>query len=196
MKKRWGRAFVLLACAVIVAATATHSQKISTKVDDSFNFAEHKKYMWRGNRLVTRQNPDTNEVLDVKIVKAVNRELAAKGFVEVKEKPDFYIYYDGGGNSQLGSGGASEADPGPTTTADLSPGFGLGNGPAMAPTTWMKVNGQIVFHIVPPGGSNSVWETTYSKNFRDPDKALKEMDKEVNELVTKSFKDFPPKPKK
>jgi Domain of unknown function (DUF4136) len=196
MKNRCSRAFVALACAAIVAATTTYGQKISPKVDDSFNFAEHKKYMWRGNHLVTRQNPDINEVLDLKIVKTVNRELAAKGFVGVKEKPDFYIYYDGGGNSQLAAGGASEADPGPATTADLAPGFGLGNGPAIAPTTWMKVNGQIEFHIVPVGASKSVWETTYSKNFRDPDKALKDMDKEVNELVTKSFKGFPPKTKK
>jgi Domain of unknown function (DUF4136) len=196
MKNRWARAFAALACTVLVAVATSVGQKIATKVDDSFNFVGHKKYMWRGNHLVTRQNPDTNEVLDLKIVKTVNRELAAKGFVEVKEKPDWYIYYDGGGNSQLAAGGASAADPGPSTTADLSPGFGLGNGPAIAPTTWMKVNGQIVFHIVAPGASKSVWETTYSKNFRDPDKALKDMDKEVNELVSKSFKDFPPKTKK
>lgn len=191
---RNGRALTALACTFVMVA-ASYGQKISTKTDESFNFLEHKKYMWRGNRLMTRQNPDTNEVLDRKIVKAVNRELAAKGFVEVQEKPDFYVFYDGSGNSQLAPGGASQADPGPSTTADQGPGFGLGNGPAIAPTTWMKVNGQIVFHIVPPGASKPVWETTYSKNFRDPDKALKGMDKEVNELVKKSFQDFPPKPK-
>jgi len=181
---------------ILSMVAVSRAQKISTNTDDTFNFAEHKKYMWRGNRLMTRQNPDTNQVLDLKIVKAVNRELAAKGFVEVKENPDFYIFYDGGGSSQLGAGGASQADEGPTTSADLSPGFGMGMGPAIAPTTWMKVDGQIVFHIVPPGTSKPVWLTTYRKNFRDPDKALKEMDKEVNELVKKSFQNFPPKPKK
>lgn len=101
-----------------------------------------------------------------------------------------------GGNSQLGAGGVSLADAGPTTTADQSPGFGLGNGPAIAPTTWMRVNGQIVFYIIPTGSAKPAWETTYRKNFRDPDKALKDMDKEVNELVTKSFKGFPPRMKK
>ena len=40
-----------------------------------------------------------------------------------------------------------------------------------------------------------VWETTYKKTFRDPDKALREMDKEIAELVSKSFKNFPPKTK-
>lgn len=192
----WRRlSFLVVACAVGIA-TGTYGQKISTKSDGDYNFSGHKNYMWRGNRLMTRQNPDTNEVLDLKIVKAVNRDLAGKGFVEVKEKPDFYIYYDAGGNSQLGAGGASLADAGPTTTADQSPGFGLGNGPAIAPTTWMRVNGQIVFYIIPTGSAKPAWETTYSKNFRDPDKALKDMDKEVNELVTKSFKGFPPRMKK
>ena len=195
MGNRWDRWSVLLAVALI-AASATCGQKITTKTDGDYNFFEHKTYMWKGNRLMTRQNPDTNEVLDLKIVKAVNKQLAAKGFVEVKEKPDFYIFYDGGGNANVRAGGPSDADPGPTTTADLSPGFGLGNGPAIAPSTWMMVNGQIDFHIIPAGATKPAWETTYTKNFRDPDKALKDMDKEVNELVTKSFKDFPPKVKK
>jgi hypothetical protein len=41
---------------------------------------------------VAPRHPDTNEVMDLKIVKAVNRLLAAKGFVEVKDKPDFCIF--------------------------------------------------------------------------------------------------------
>jgi hypothetical protein len=37
----------------------------------------------------------------------MNRLLAGKGFVEAKDKPDFCIFYDGGGNVQVGAGGAS-----------------------------------------------------------------------------------------
>ena len=180
----------------LVAGQGALAQQVSTKLDDKYDFTEHKRYAWRGNRLVTRQNPDTNEVMDIKIVKAVNQLLAAKGFVEVKEKPDFYIFYDGGGNVQLGAGGVSQAGSGPNTSANVVPDYGLGNGPTLSPTTWMKVNGQIEFHIVDAVAQKPVWETTYSKHFRDPDKALKNMDKEVNELATKSFKDFPPKAKK
>jgi hypothetical protein len=170
--------FVSLIC-VVVAAPIAFSQKTETKFDESFNFSEH-----------------TNEVMDLKIVKAVNQILAAKGFVEVKEKPDFFLYYDGGGNTQIGAGGASQVGAGPTTSADVVPAYGMGNGPAMAPTTWLKVNGRIVFHMVDAASHKSVWETSYGKMFRDPDKALKNMDKEVNELVSKSFKDFPPKSKR
>lgn len=189
-----GRLVPIFAVAFFVVQSAS-AQKISTTLDDKYSFSDHKRYAWRENRLMTRQNPDTNEVMDIKIVKNVNRLLVAKGFVEVKEKPDFYIYYDGGGNVSLGAGGASQAGSGPTTSADIGPNYGLGNGPALSPSTWMKVNGQIEFHIVDASTKKAVWETIYSKNFRDPDKALKNMDKELNELVTKSFKDFPPKAK-
>lgn len=182
----------LTGTALVAPASA---QKTDTKFDDRYDFSGHKRYQWRENRLMTRQNPDTNELMDLKIVKAVNQFLASKGFAEVKEKPDFFLFYDGGGNSQVGVGGATQAGSGPATTADLSPNYGLGNGPTLAPTTWLKVNGQIVFHMVAADSQKPVWETTYSKTFRDPDKALRNLDKEVNELVSKSFKDFPPKMK-
>lgn len=195
MIRLWKHALFILTGAAVLSVGAT-AQKVDTKSDSSYSYSDHKRYQWRQNRLFTRQNPDTNEVMDIKIVKGVNQNLAAKGFVEVKEKPDFFIYYNGGGNSQMGAGGATQAGSGPVTTADIGPDYGVGDGPTLAPTTWMKVSGQIVFHIVDASANKAVWVTTYSKTFRDPDKALKDMDKEVNELVTKSFKDFPPKTKK
>jgi len=71
----------------------------------------------------------------------------------------------------------------------------LGNGPALAPSTWLKVNGQIVFYITDES-RKIIWETTYNKTFRDPNKAIRNLDKEVTELVSKSFKEFPPNTKK
>ena len=185
---------ILLWAAVL--GLGARAQKVNTKFDESYDFSEHRNYKWRENRLVTQQNPDTNYVMDRKIVRNVNELLKAKGFTEVQEHPDFYLYYDGGGDMQMASGGASQAGSGPSTTADISPDWGLGNGPTMAPSTWLKVNGLIEFHMVDAKTKKVVWDTTYSKTFRDRDKALKEMDKEVKELVTKSFKEFPPKEKK
>ncbi len=196
MIRLWERRLFLLLISASALSVSAAAQKIETKSDDAYNFSEHKHYQWRQNKLFTRQNPDTNAVMDIKIVKAVNQDLAAKGFIEVKEKPDFYLYYNGGGNAQMGAGGATQAGSGPVTTADIGPDYGIGDGPTLAPTTWMKVSGQIVFHVVDATSNKAVWVTTYSKTFRDPDKALKNLDKEVNELVIKTFKDFPPKAKK
>ncbi len=172
------------------------AQKISTKFESDYSFTEHKRYAWRENRLMTRQHPDTNEVMDIKIVKAVNQLLAARGFAEVKDKPDFYLYYDGGGNSLVRAGGKDQANSTSLNPVDRTPTYGMGNGPALAPSTWLKVNGEIVFHMTDVESGKTVWETTYSKTFHDPDKALRNMDKEVSELVAKSFKDFPPTTKK
>jgi Domain of unknown function (DUF4136) len=187
--------FFVLAC-IACAAPAVFAQKVSTRFNDKFGFADHRRYAWRENRLMTRQNPDTNAVMDRKIVKAVNQTLADRGFVEVTDKPDLFVYYDGGGDQQLGAGGPDRANSTASAPNDPGPTYGLGNGPALAPSTWLKVNGQLVFHLIDAESRKPVWETTYNKTFHDPDKALRNMDKEVNELVTKSFKDFPPKTKR
>jgi len=133
------------------------------------------------SHLTTRQHPDTNELMDLKIVKAVNQLLLAKGFVELKDKPAFYLHY------------AAQVRRTPRLApSDPMPTYGLGNGPAMAPASWLKEIGQIVFHMLDATSRKPVWERVYSKTFRDPDKALRNFDKEVNELVSKSFKEFPP----
>ena len=177
-------------------APAGFAQKTSTTLDDKFDFSRNKHYAWRENRLVTRQHPDTNEIMDLKIVKAVNQQLALKGFTEVKDNPDFYVYYDGGGDTNLLAGGQGQANSASVTPADRAPTYGLGNGPGLAPSTWLKVNGEIVFHIVRAESGKPVWQAIYRKRYHDPDKALRNMDKEVAELVKQSFKDFPPKSKK
>jgi len=186
-------ALVLL---LLLAGPSVLAQKATTTFDATYPFSEHKRYAWRENHLLTRQHPDTNEEMDLKIVRKVNEALAAKGFVEVKDKPDFYIYYDGGGNMDLLAGSPATANSTPLSPSDRTPTYGLGNGPALAPSTWLKVNGEILFHIADATSGKAVWETTYKKTFRDPDKALRNLDKEVNQLVTTSFKDFPPKDKK
>jgi hypothetical protein len=175
-----------------LACSGVSAQKVSTTSDRGFDFSQRRRYAWSENRLVTRQHPDTNEIMDLKIVKAVNRTLAAKGFVEDNENPDFYVSYDGGGESDLAAAPAARVNSTPVQPNDRTPTYGLGNGPAMAPGTWLKVNGQICFRVT-DASKRQVWSTTYAKTFHDPDKALRNMDKEVNELVTKSFKKFPPK---
>jgi hypothetical protein len=177
----------------LLVAPSVFAQKTSTSYDGKFSFSEHKRYAWRENRLVTRQHPDTNEVMDLKIVKALNQTLNARGFIEVKENPDFYLYYDGGGDVRAVGGGEGRVNSTALAPNDPMPTYGLGNGPTIAPSTWLKVNGEIAFHMIDAESKKPVWETIYSKTFHDPSKALRNMDKEVNELVSKSFKNFPPK---
>jgi len=180
----------------MVVGPAVLAQNAATPYNNDFNFSVHKRYAWRQNRLMTRQHPDTNELMDLKIVKKVNEALTAKGFEEVKDKPDFYIHYDGGGDSNLVAGGQQQANSTSANSTDRTPTYGLGNGPALAPATWLKVNGEITFHMTESASGKAVWEKTYKKTFRDPEKALRNWDKVVDEMVKESFKEFPPKSKK
>jgi len=189
------QALVWLAFTVLMVV-AVRAQKVSVNSDANYNFSEHKRYAWRDNRLQTRQNPDTNKVMDLKIVNSVNRLLASKGFTEVKENPDFYVHYDAGGNSNIGVGGADAINMSSGAPNDPTPTYGMGQGPMLTPSTWLITKGQIEFHMVDAKSKKAVWESTYQKTFRDPDKAMRNMDKEIDELVAKSFKEFPPKNKK
>src|SRR5882724_2706566 len=173
----------LLLFLVMLTTQIAFPQKTFTTFDKTFDFSGHKRYAWGQNHLVTRQHPDTNEVMDLKIVKEVNQILIARGFAEVKEKPDFYIYYDGGGDTEFREGEKAQANSMPLSPNDRTPTYGLGNGPALAPSTWLKVNGKIVFHVT-DGTRKIVWESTYKKTFHDPQKALRDMDKVVRDLAT------------
>src|SRR5215467_8676604 len=120
------RGVTLSLCIAFLLGQLLLAQKASVTFDDQYRFSDHKRYAWLENRLMTRQHPDTNEVMDLKIVKAVNQVLAARGFAEVKdkEKPDFYVRYDGGGNSQFLAGGQTQASSAPLAPSDPTPTYG------------------------------------------------------------------------
>ena len=187
---------VLLVSICSMLPALTFAQKVSTTSDAKYSFSEHKRYAWRECRLETRQNPDTNRVMNAKIVDSVNRLLTSRGFQEVQENPDLYVYYDGGGNINVGVGGADPLAISSRAPNDPTPTYGLGQGPTLAPSTWLIVKGQVVFHLVDANTKKPVWESSYRKTFRDPDKAMRNTDAEITELVSKSFKSFPPKTKK
>src|SRR5215467_8834368 len=123
---------VILVCFMLNGLTVC-GQKVSTTSDRSFDFSQHKRYAWLENRLMTRQHPDTNETMNLKIIKAVDHSLTAKGFVEDKHNPDFYLNYDGGGESDLALSPTAQVNSAPKSSNDPTPTYGLGNGPAMAP---------------------------------------------------------------
>src|SRR5258705_5287948 len=109
LSRNWACGLSMLFLLMLVVQVA-FAQKISTTFDKNFDFSGHKRYAWRQNRLMTRQHPDTNEDMALKIVRVVNQTLIARGFVEVKDKPDFYIYYDGCGHMQITPDGPSPAN--------------------------------------------------------------------------------------
>ena len=130
-------------------------------------------------------------MMALKIVKAVNQALGARGFLEVKDKPDFYPYHDGGGDSQAGLGGEDRVNSTPLSFP--MPQSNLWTRQRLCDGPFHLVEGQRSDCVSHRRFRHAKPQSTYTKTFRDPDKAMRNIDKEVRQLVAKSFKDFPPK---
>jgi Domain of unknown function (DUF4136) len=162
------------------------AQKVTITADNRFDFKGAKRYAWGQNHIVTRQGRANDAVIDQKIVQEVNQTLAAKGFVEDPTNPDFYISYDAGssGSSIKMEGAYSPATP--ASTASLGPVYGIPQ------NVWYSIDGHITFNIADAKSNRPVWAALATKKFRDPHKGMKNMPKQVEQIVSKSFRKFPP----
>lgn len=190
--------------ALLLSVRLSSAQNVKTDYVKDYNFASLKRFAWRKNHLFTMRHPEDNEVLDRKIMRAVSSELAAKGIVEVAANPDFYLFYHGGpGDEGIQTGASPPATWDSVQPPALIPAAGSGTRNArgelnagLAPGVWYSMQGQIVFYAEDAKSKVVVWQGTATKTWHDPQKARKNEDKEIKQIVSKSFKDFPPKSRK
>ena len=172
---------------LLLLATPSKAQKVTTTVNNPFDFAAAKHYAWKENHIITRQGKANDALIDKKIVEEVNRNLQAKGFSEDAANPDFYISYDAGSSDTAVAieGGITQH---PTVnTATPPPVYGIPQ------NVWYSVDGIIAFHTVDAKTGKPIWTTVAKKKIHDPHKGMKDMPKQIEQIVSKSFKKFPPK---
>jgi hypothetical protein len=193
----FGIAFLLV---LFCSVQPTGAQKITTDWAKGYSFGGLKRFAWKKNHLLTMRNPEDNKLLDQKIMRAVTQELASKGIVEDSANPDFYLFYHAGpGDEGLLAGAAAPAGlesiqpPGPGANP---PGVVAGSNVGFAPNVWYSVQGQFVFYALDSKSNVVIWQGTATKRWHDPQKARKNEDKEIKNIVSKSLKDFPPRMKK
>jgi hypothetical protein len=181
----------------------SHAQKVTREWAKDFNFRELKRFAWKKNNLVTMRHREDNEMLDRKIMRVITEQLASKGIVEDSTNPDFYLFYHAGpGDEGLQVAAAPPEGLDSIQPPDLNPtgsntwSVGAGSSAGLAPNVWYSVQGKFVFYAVDSKSKVVIWQSTATKKWYDPQKARKNEDKEISQLVTKSFKDFPPKSKK
>lgn len=191
----FGIAFLLL---LFCSVRPSGAQKITTDSAKGYNFAGLKRFAWKKNHLLTMRNPEDNKLLDQKIMRAVTQELASKNIIEDSANPDFYLFYHAGpGDEGLLAGAAAPAGlesiqaPSPNGP-DLVAGPNVG----FAPNVWYSVQGQFVFYALDSKSNVVIWQGTATKRWHDPQKARKNEDKEIKNIVSKTLKEFPPKTKK
>jgi hypothetical protein len=176
-----GIAFVFLAMCAALAA-----QKVTTNVDKNFDFTNHRRYAWRPNHIVTRQGKQNDALIDQKIVQDVNRNLRDKGFVEDPSNPDFFVSYEAGASDFAADVEGFHATPAPRLNEPQGPVYGIPQ------NVWYSVDGRVVFQLVDAKSNQPVWTATATKKIRDPHKGMKDMEKQVQQVVSKTFKSFPP----
>jgi hypothetical protein len=179
----------VIAVGLLVISSAASAQKVTTNFNKNFDFTNHRRYAWRQNQIITRQGRQNDALIDEKIVQDVNRTLAEKGFVEDTANPDFLISYEAGAEDSTLDVEGFHAGPAPRPTEPQGPVYGIPQ------NVWYSVDGHIAFHLVDAKSNQPVWTATATKKIRDPHKGMKDMEKQVEQIVSKTFKSFPPRSK-
>jgi hypothetical protein len=173
----------LLICATLAA------QKVTTNFDQNFDFTSHRRYAWGENHLITRLGKQNDELINQKLVQDVNRNLADKGFVEDTANPDFLISYEAGAGNFKADVEGFHASPAPRLNEPQGPVYGIPQ------NVWYSIDGHVVFHLVGAKSGQPVWTAAATKKIREPHKGMKDMEKQVEQIVSKTFKSFPPRAK-
>jgi len=173
---------------ILVAGTAD-AQRVKITYGANFDFASHKRYAWGKNHIVTRQGPQNDALIDQKLVKDVNQNLAQKGFVQDPTNPDFLVSYDAGAGDLSADMEGIYTRPAPRPSEPIAPVYGIPQ------NIWYSVDGHITFHLIAADSKQPIWTAAATKTIRDPHKGMKEMEKQVEQFVSRTFKSFPPSKK-
>ena len=179
---------VTAALALLLAPALLIAQKTSYDYNKSANFAAFKTYAHKDGTKVGQQ------LIDDRIVAAIETELAAKGLTKSESNPDVFVVYHVAFDKQKdistyssGYGGGYGAY-----------GWGWGGGGWAGGTTTTQVRdilvGTLVIDLADAKQGQLAWRGMGVKEVNtqaNPEKR----DKSINNAVKKIFKNYPPKQK-
>jgi hypothetical protein len=188
---------VLVLAAVCVAATLMTAQKIKVEShrDEKTDFAALRTYGWLPTPPLKRETaPDaltdpglTNEVLGPHIVKAVDRELTARGLTRVEsgESDVQVVYYAslsiGMHATELGS------------YYQYSTGWALPAVPAATISLEVYERGTIVIDLIKRNSKMAIWRGTVGTNVNH-ENGLDKRVARIDEAMARVFEHFPVRP--
>ena len=182
MQKR----LALAAIALLMAPAVIVAQKTSYDYEKSANFAAFKTY---GHKQGT---PVGQQLIDDRIVAALDTQLAAKGLSKAAADPDLFVVYHMAFDKEK-------------DISTYSSGYGGGYGAygwgwgGMGGTTSTQVRdiliGSLVVDLADAKKGQLVWRGMGVKEV-DTQANPEKRDKSINKAVEKIFKNYPPKVKK
>lgn len=173
--------------AAVIAPAALLAQKVTYDFEKSANFAAFKTYAHKDGTRVGQ------ELIDARIVNAIDAQLAAKGLTKVDASPDLFVVYHVAFDKEK-------------DISTYSSGYGGGYGPYgwgwgggwAGGTTHTQVRdiliGTLVIDLADANKGQLVWRGIGQKEIHTDAKPEKR-DKSINNAVKKIFKSYPPKQK-
>lgn len=165
------------------------AQKVSYDYDKTANFSTFKTYAHKDGTKVGQ------ELIDQRIVAAIDEQMAAKGFTKSESSPDVYVVYHVAFDKQKDISTFSSGYGG--GYGPYGWGWGGGWGGGMATTTTQVRDilvGTLVIDMADAKKGQLAWRGMATKEVKTQASPEKR-DKSINEAVKKVFKNFPPKQK-
>jgi hypothetical protein len=180
---------VAAALAVLFVPAMAHAQKVSYDYNKAANFAAFKTYALKDGTKVGQQ------LIDDRIVAAIDTELAAKGFTKTEANPDVFVVYHVAFDTQKDISTYSSGYGG-----GYGPyGWGWGGGGWSGGTTSTQVRdivvGTLVIDIADARKAELAWRGMGVREVQTQAKPERR-DKSINDAVKKILKNYPPKVKK
>ena len=178
----------LVTCLIVALAipAMAAAQKVSYDYEKGANFSGFKTYAHKEGTAVGQQ------LIDDRIIAAIDAELAAKGFTKA-ENPDVFVVYHVAFDKQKDISTYSSGYGG-----GYGPyGWGWGGGWAGGTTTTQVRDiliGTLVIDIADAKKGELAWRGMGVKEVNTQAKPEKR-DKSINSAVNNIFKNYPPKPK-
>jgi len=179
----------LFAAAIALALTPALllAQKVSYDFNKSANFAGYKTYAFKDGTKVGQQ------LIDDRIVAAIESELGAKGLTKATANPDVYVVYHVAFDKEKDISTYSSGSAGGYGAYGWGWGGGWGGG-----TTTTQVRdiliGTMVIDVADAKQGQLAWRGMGVKEVNTQAKPEKR-DKSISEAVKKIFKNYPPKVK-
>ncbi len=183
MQKR----LVTLALAMMLMPALAMAQKVSYDFDKTANFASFKTYALKDGTKVGQQ------LIDDRIVAAIETELAAKGFTKTESNPDVFVVYHVAFDKQKDISTYSSGYGGGYGGYGWRYGGGWAGGTSTTQVRDILV-GTLVIDLADAKKGELAWRGMGVKEV-DTQAKPEKRDKSISTAVNKIFKNYPPKPK-
>jgi len=175
--------------AVLGFALAACAPQVTIDFDRDVEFTHYRTYAWE------KGTPVNNDLVDRRIIKAIDNQLTARGYQKTESNPDMYVAYHAAlseeiyyNTTSMGVGYGPGWGPG-YGWYGRGGGWGMSSGTSVT-TPNKVVTGTLNVDIFDAKNKQMIWRGTGSETVsQDPE----ENTEKIHEVTSAMFEKFPPK---